>query len=178
MRSDRSKRGLLIAILLLLAAIQIAGGTFAMLMYREYLTNPKDTTVVEDKDNKNDPATEDEDDTDVVSPGEDTPDIDEDVEDTEPEEDADEDDEDENDDKDKDDGDEEDDKDKDYIVMTVRASDNFAAVRAGRGTQYEEVGRITNGNKVALTDLKNGWYKIAEGEYKGYYTHESSYVKE
>ena len=178
MRSDKSKRGLLIAILLLLAAIQIAASTFAMLMYREYLTNPKDTTVVEDKDSKSDPAVEDEDDTDAVSPDEDTSDSEEDEEDIEPEEDTEADDEDKDDDKDKDDEDEEGDKDKDYIVMTVRASDNFAAVRAGRGTQYEEVGRITNGNKVALTDLKDGWYKIAEGEYKGYYTHESSYVKE
>ena len=77
---------------------------------------------------------------------------------------------------DEEDEDEDDEEEKDYVTMTVQAPDNYAAVRTGRGTTYEEVGRIMNGHKVALTDLKNGWYKIAKGKYKGYYTHQSSYV--
>ena len=69
----------------------------------------------------------------------------------------------------------EDDDEVDYIVMVVSAPDGFAAVRTGRGVQIEEVGRINNGHKAYLTDLQNGWYKIAKGKYKGYYTHQSSY---
>lgn len=71
---------------------------------------------------------------------------------------------------------EEEEKEKDYVVMIVSAPDNYAAVRTGRGTQFEEVGRITNGHRVALKELKNGWYEIAKGKYEGFYTHESSFV--
>lgn len=157
MRSDKPKRGLLIAVLLLLAAFQIAAGTFAMVMYREYMESPSDVTVEDEKTVQDENVTDD--------PGATVPEKDQTDE-------EDEDDPEEEDDEDKDD------EDKDYVVMIVQASDNFAAVRTGRGVEYDEVGRITNGHKVALTDLKDGWYKIAKGEYKGYYTHESSYVAE
>ena len=67
-----------------------------------------------------------------------------------------------------------DDIDDDAVTLTVDAWDGFAAVRTGRGTGYQQVGRLNNGEKVAVTDLENGWYKIASGKWKGYYLHRSS----
>lgn len=124
------------------------------------------------------------DDADKDDDAEDAGDMDkDDADDDDDKDDADEDKDDVDEDKDDDDDDDNDkaknkNKKKKYVVMTVRASDNFAAVRTGPGTTYAEVGRITNGHKVALTDLHNGWYRIAKGKYKGYYTHESSYVSD
>ena len=178
MRSKKSKTGLLIFILLMLAAAEIAAGTCAMLLYRSYMNNP-DKSVVEEYD-KEDPADNEVDAQDQNDDKEDGSDIidDPDSTDEEAEEDADDQDDSEKDDseKDDDDKDEEQEKKKDYIVMVVQASDNFAAVRTGRGVQYQEVGRITNGHRVALKDLENGWYKIARGKFKGYYAHQSSFV--
>lgn len=183
MRSKKSKTGLLIFILLILAAAEIAAGTCAMLLYRSYMNNP-DKSVVEEYD-KEDPADNEADIEDQNDDKEDGSDIidDPDSTDEEAEEDADDQDADDQDDSEKDDDDKDDDdkdveqeKKKDYIVMVVQASDNFAAVRTGRGVQYQEVGRITNGHRVALKDLENGWYKIARGKFKGYYAHQSSFV--
>ena len=78
------------------------------------------------------------------------------------------------DDDDVDDDDDGDDIDDDAVTLTVDAWDGFAAVRKGRGTGYQQVGRLNNGEKVAVTDLENGWYKIASGKWKGYYLHRSS----
>lgn len=64
--------------------------------------------------------------------------------------------------------------DDDVLTFTVKAWDGFAAVRTGRGTGYQQVGRLNNGKKVKVTDLENGWYKIASGKWKGYYLHKSS----
>lgn len=66
------------------------------------------------------------------------------------------------------------DDDDDAQSFTVDAWDGFAAVRTGRGTGYSEVGRLNNGEKVEVTDLENGWYKIVSGKWKGYYLHKSS----
>ena len=158
MRSNKPKTGLLITVLLMLAVLQLAVGLFAIFMVRTYRDQVEPETKVEDYAPQDDQdALEDED---VI---EQEPNVDD-------QDDSDLDDEDE------DDEDDDDEEEKDYVTMTVQAPDNYAAVRTGRGTTYEEVGRIMNGHKVALTDLKNGWYKIAKGKYKGYYTHQSSYV--
>lgn len=70
--------------------------------------------------------------------------------------------------------DDENDEDDDVATFTVDAWDGFAAVRTGRGTGYQQVGKLNNGAKVQVTDLENGWYKIAKGKWKGYYLHKSS----
>ena len=75
---------------------------------------------------------------------------------------------------DDDDDDDDADDDDDVKTFTVDAWDGFAAVRTGRGTGYQQVGRLNNGAKVKVTDLENGWYKIASGKWKGYYLHKSS----
>ena len=67
-----------------------------------------------------------------------------------------------------------DDDDDDVLTFTVDAWDGFAAIRTGRGTGYSQVGRLNNGETVKVTDLENGWYKIAKGKWKGYYLHKSS----
>ena len=158
MRSNKPKTGLLITVLLMLAVLQLAVGLFAIFMVREYRDQIEPEIKAEKHVTQEDQDAIESDDaadqTDKLDEEEqDDSDLEEDEEDEEDEE-----------------------EDKDYVMMTVQAPDNYAAVRAGRGTSYEEVGRIVNGNKVALTDLKNGWYKIAKGKYKGYYTHQSSFV--
>ena len=178
MEKKKSNTGKLLVILILLAAVWLAAGTFGMLRYRDYMEGKgldEKKQVEEDKtgeapesDNIEDPE-ESED-----SYDEDEEDLDDEDIDDEDEPEEDEDTDDEEDDEDDDDDEEE----HDYVTMVVSAPDNFAAVRSGRGTQYQEVGRITNGNKVALTDLQNGWYRIAKGKYKGYYAHQSSFVPE
>lgn len=152
MRRNKSNGGKLFAALAVLAAVWLAAGTFGIFQLRDLRNRSvryDDEPVQEYEEEPEEEAEEPETD----------PFEEEDAEEEEPEEEAEE-------------------KEKDYIVMIVQAPDNYAAVRTGRGTQFEEVGRITNGHRVALKDLENGWYMIAKGRYKGYYTHQSSYVKE
>ena len=185
MRADKPNRGPLIAVLLLLAALQIGAGTFAMLKYREYLTSPGNSVKVEEEKKQEEAEAEepdhdenfDQDDEDDPDAEEFDADADDDADDADPDDDED-DPEDDDEDADDDADDEDEDEEKDYTVMVVSAPDNYAAVRSGRGTQYQEVGRITNGHRVALKNLENGWYEIAKGKYKGYYTHQSSFVTE
>ena len=210
MRSEKPRKpktGLLIAVLLVLGALQIAAGTFMLLGVRRAMDQGTLPDVLDEMEipgiydagddiDGSDGAYSDDDVEGAEDAGPDGSDFDDagdedgvadtDDADKDDADDADKDDED-NDDKDDADKDKDDDDDdkaknknkkKKYVVMTVRASDNFAAVRTGPGTAYAEVGRITNGHKVALTDLHNGWYRIARGKYKGYYTHESSYVSD
>ena len=164
MRSNKPKTGLLITVLLMLAVLQLAVGLFAIFMVREYRNQVEPEIKAEEHVTQEDQDALESDDaadqTDKLDAEEqDDSDLEE-----EDEEEA------------EDEKEEDEEEDKDYVMMTVQAPDNYAAVRAGRGTSYKEVGRIVNGNKVALTDLKNGWYKIAKGKYKGYYTHQSSFV--
>ena len=64
--------------------------------------------------------------------------------------------------------------DSNYYTYLVNAWDGFAAVRTGRGTDFQEVGRIWNDESVDVYNYSNGWYEIATGKWKGYYIHESS----
>ena len=154
MRSRKPRTGLLITVLLMLAVLQLAVGIFTIYMVKAYRDQAAPETKVDEQREQDVFDDEDASGQDDVTDENDPDFI------ADPEE----------------DDDEDEDEDKDYVMMTVQAPDNYAAVRAGRGTTYEEVGRINNGSKVALTDLKNGWYRIAKGQYKGYYTHQSSYV--
>lgn len=191
MKEKKSNTKKLIAVLAVLAVGWLAVGTFGIMKYRDYMYNSPDKNVeVADKSDQDSEADEEkinpgfdagedqdddvESDRDSDSDEMDTSDDDQDQADDDNDE-AD-DDEEKNDtaedEKDEDDDEEE----KDYVVMKVQAPDNFAAVRTGRGTQFQEVGRITNGHRVALKELENGWYEIARGKYKGYYVHQSSFV--
>ncbi|MBR3146628.1 MAG: hypothetical protein IKF54_00630 [Eubacterium sp.] len=161
MRESKTKKSHVVPVLLLIAALWLAAGTFGIFKVRDYMdkngirgnmiTYESDEDAGEEAEVQPEAETEDAAD----------PDEDEDDDET-----ADEDDQDE----------EDDDDDGDQVVMVVSAPDGFAAVRTGRGVQFEEVGRINNGHKAYLTDLQNGWYKIAKGKYKGYYTHQSSFT--
>ena len=165
MRSKKPGTGLLITVLLMLAVLQLAVGLFAIFMVREYRDQVEPEIKAEEHVTQEDQdAIESDDAADQTDKLDEEEQDDSDLEEEDEEEAEDEEDE------------EDEEEDKDYVMMTVQAPDNYAAVRAGRGTSYKEVGRIVNGNKVALTDLKNGWYKIAKGKYKGYYTHQSSFV--
>lgn len=62
-------------------------------------------------------------------------------------------------------------------VRYVSQPDGYANIRKGRGTKYDVVGRVPNGTALEVTSLKNGWYKIASGSYKGYYISQSTLVK-
>lgn len=163
MRSSKPKTKSVVLVLLIVALLWLAAGTIVILKVRDYIDRNRisqtETTYESDIDDEDGQAGQPED------GSEDTTDFDENEKDDDL---ADEDEE--------PDEDEEDDEEDDYIVMVVNAPDGFAAVRTGRGVQFEEVGRINNGRKAYLTDLENGWYKIAKGKYKGYYTHESSYT--
>lgn len=50
-------------------------------------------------------------------------------------------------------------------------------VRKGRGTKYETVKVLKHGTKLTLTELKNKWWKIATGKYKGMYIHQHNLSK-
>lgn len=54
-------------------------------------------------------------------------------------------------------------------VYTVSEPDGYANVRTGRGTAYSVAGSLSNGNRVRVKNLRDGWYEIATGEYEGYY---------
>ena len=62
-------------------------------------------------------------------------------------------------------------------VRYVSQPDGYANIRKGRGTKYDVVGRVPNGTALEVTNLKNGWYKIASGSYKGYFISQSTLVK-
>ena len=196
MRSKPKKpnRGLVVAALISLAAIWLIFGTVLLLGFKYWVTNntvandedrvfedpieqpieepyeedvdvlekdPADHDDLDDQDLNDDDSvdsTKDPDDDDSDDPGDDDPDDDDsgDTDDADHEED------------DEDDGSE---------TFTVDAWDGFAAVRSGRGTNYKQVGRLNNGEKVKVTDLENGWYKISSGKWKGYYLHRSSLRK-
>lgn len=169
MRSSKPKTGHVALVLLIIAALWLAAGTFGIFKFRDYIDKSRIGGNEAAYESEQDAAEEAEDQNEEAY--EDAADADEDGDDgptDENEDDADDED-------DTDDEDEEDEDEEDYVVMIVSAPDGFAAVRTGRGVQFEEVGRINNGHKAYLTDLQNGWYKIAKGKYKGYYTHQSSY---
>ena len=163
MRSKRPGAGKAVAAVMIMALLWLAFGTFGMLKLKDRILEDAgaEQEVTDQYEQAPDPEEDEED-------AAEEDDLSQDEEEEPPEEDEDEEDED----------DDEEEPEKDYVVMVVRAPDNYAAVRTGRGTQYQEVGRITNGHRVALKDLENGWYQIAKGKYKGYYTHQSSYVPE
>ena len=181
MKNKKSNTKKLVAVLAVLAACWLAFGTIGIMKYRDRILNltDKDAQTVEkdaEEPMENEADTPDFDDEEQQEPADDEAADEEEPDEKEPEDEPADDDESDDEDQDKEEKDEDDDEEKDYVVMKVQAPDNFAAVRAGRGTQYDEVGRITNGHRVALKDLENGWYKIAKGKYKGYYTHQSSFV--
>lgn len=51
----------------------------------------------------------------------------------------------------------------------VNQPDGYANVRRGRSTSYSIVGTLSNGTKVRVSNLQNGWYQLASGDYEGYY---------
>ena len=160
MRKKNSSGGKLLAVLAVLAAVWLAAGTFGIFQLKDYRDRLVRPQAEEPEEQVEEEAAEPEEEPyEAEEPEEEEP-AEEPEEEEEPEE------------------PEEEEKKKDYVVMIVSAPDNYAAVRTGRGTQFEEVGRITNGHRVALKDLENGWYKIARGKYKGYYTHQSSFIPE
>ena len=55
----------------------------------------------------------------------------------------------------------------------VASADGYANYRKGRGTQFAIMGKIPSGEKLTLTGYSGGWYRIKDGEGKGYYIHES-----
>ena len=160
MRSSKPKTGHVALVLLIIAALWLAAGTYGIFKFRDYIDKSRISGDEAAYESEQDDAEESEDQNEDGY--EDAADTEEDEEDDLNDEDA-------------ADEEDEDDDEVDYIVMVVSAPDGFAAVRTGRGVQFEEVGRINNGHKAYLTDLQNGWYKIAKGKYKGYYTHQSSY---
>ncbi len=160
MRSSKPKTGHVALVLLIIAALWLAAGTYGIFKFRDYIDKSRISGDEAAYESEQDDAEESEDQNEDGY--EDAADTEEDEEDDLNDEDA-------------ADEEDEDDDEEDYIVMVVSAPDGFAAVRTGRGVQFEEVGRINNGHKAYLTDLQNGWYKIAKGKYKGYYTHQSSY---
>ena len=186
MRSKPKKTnwGLVAAALISLAVIWLVFGTALLLGFQYWVTNntpvtDENNTVQEEYEDDADASDEDpadEDDFDDQDLNDDdskdlTEDPDNDDFDDPDDDDPDDDDLDDTDDEDDDEGDDEDDGSE---TFTVDAWDGFAAVRSGRGTNYSQVGKLNNGEKVKVTDLENGWYKIASGKWKGYYLHRSS----
>ncbi len=201
MRSDPkkpNKKGKVAVVLAVLACIWLFIGTLTLMKIKDVIING--TYQVSEIQDQQDGGLNEEDDLDkgenVFDPSEETPeeypddqdsedDLDDgtaedpdepdldDADDTDAE-DADADDTDADDDDPDDADDTADDDDDDTLTFTVDAWDGFAAVRTGRGTNYREVGRLVNGEKVKVTDLENGWYKIASGKWKGNYLHKSS----
>ena len=62
-------------------------------------------------------------------------------------------------------------------TYTLFVSDAYANVRKGRGTNYGVKGILKRGTKLTLYSYKNGWYRIKEGTYKGYYISEKTLSK-
>ena len=187
-RPENPNKGKTALVLTILALIWLVAGTLFMLKIKDVIVNgtyssgtvqeetqqeetsDPDSTGDEDPDDQNDTDQDDSWDDDLTDN-----DVDEDDEDLY-------DDNDQDDDKDGADEDDEaddedhdaDDEDDGVETFTVDAWDGFAAVRTGRGTSYSQVGRLNNGETVKVTDLDDGWYKIASGKWKGYYLHKSS----
>ena len=61
-----------------------------------------------------------------------------------------------------------------YQTMTASGKDGYINVREGPSTDDDVVVKLTNGIRIDVYDLKDGWYKIATGAYKGKYVHEST----
>ncbi|MBR2547263.1 MAG: SH3 domain-containing protein [Eubacterium sp.] len=61
-----------------------------------------------------------------------------------------------------------------YVTMTADGKDGYVNVRKKPGTDSDVVVKLTNGLRVDVYDLEDGWYKIATGPYKGCYVHEST----
>lgn len=59
-------------------------------------------------------------------------------------------------------------------IMYVDQADGYANVRKGRGTDYDVVGMVKNGNIVTVTGPVDGWYQITSGTFMGYYIHKST----
>ena len=61
---------------------------------------------------------------------------------------------------------------------TLYTNNNKANIRKGRGTKYDIVATIKKRNKtVKVKNLKNGWWQIASGIYKGKYISENNLSK-
>ncbi len=158
-------KGKVTAVLAVLAIIWLVGGILFFLKVKDVIVNgtyssSSQDVVIEDADDFDD--ADDLDDTDDYA--DDTDDVDDTDDDVDDADDID----------DTDDDEDDHDDDDDVLTFTVDAWDGFAAVRTGRGTGYSQVGRLNNGETVKVTDLENGWYKIAKGKWKGYYLHKSS----
>lgn len=185
-------KGKVALVLAILALIWLALGTLLIFGFRQYMIDHTlaaqsgPAEVEEDQDagqEAQEEVQDDDDDSDMDDFDDPDQDLDKDLTDdygdldyndgSDDEDDLDDDDED-SDDKDDDDDGADDDEQDDTKTFTINAWDGFAAVRTGRGTSYNQVGRLNNGEKVTVTDLENGWYKIASGKWKGYYLHESS----
>lgn len=167
--NNNPNKGKVLIVLAVLAAIWIVVGTILIIGYAGWLKDRSDTnsgtgnTQTQQEETEDDEDDEDEDDDDL---------IDDDVDDVPNSSDDDDDVVDDYDDAPVTNNN--DDQIVNYQRFTVDAWDGFAAVRTGRGTQYEKVGEIYNGEQVAVKDLQNGWYEIAEGRWQGYYLHKSS----
>ena len=168
-------KGKVTAVLAVLAIIWLVGGILFFLKVKDVIVNgtyssSSQDVVIEDEDGQDaDDAGEQDDssviDDDIIDDDADGQDgFDDDADDTD----------DDVDDADDIDDTDDDDDDDDVLTFTVDAWDGFAAIRTGRGTGYSQVGRLNNGETVKVTDLENGWYKIAKGKWKGYYLHKSS----
>ena len=186
-------KGKVTAVLAVLAIIWLVGGILFFLKVKDVIVNgtyssSSQDVVIEDEDGQDaDDAGEQDDssviDDDIIDDADGQDGFDDDVDDTDDLNDTDDDVDDADDfddtDDDVDDADDiddsdDDDDDDDVLTFTVDAWDGFAAIRTGRGTGYSQVGRLNNGETVKVTDLENGWYKIAKGKWKGYYLHKSS----
>ena len=52
---------------------------------------------------------------------------------------------------------------KTYYIKTQ--SGNYVYVRAGRGTDYEKIGKLLYGDHIDVVDIKDGWAKFNYGSY-------------
>ena len=58
-----------------------------------------------------------------------------------------------------------------FVMYIDKAKGN---VRKGRSTKYEAVASLKRGTKLTVGNLKNKWYEIKLGKYKGYFIHENN----
>lgn len=61
-----------------------------------------------------------------------------------------------------------------YVTMTANGKDGYINVRDDKSTDSRVVVKMTNGIRIDVYELEDGWYKIATGPYKGCYVHESA----
>lgn len=66
------------------------------------------------------------------------------------------------------------DKAKSYTLYT---NNNNANIRTGRGTKYKKVTSLKKNKTLKVKNLKQGWWEIASGIYKGKYISESNLSK-